>query len=128
MLEEVEATEVPRVEVYNKCDLLVPDERRRLAEADPSAVLISAATGEGCDELLESIAARVALDQQRVCLALDLTSDRDRERLSWLYRHGRVHSQVMQGDHATIEADVPRRLVDRVGPAAIPRVAGGRRA
>ena len=128
VLEEVEATEVPRVEVYNKCDLLVPDERRRLAEADPSAVLISAATGDGCDELLESIAARVALDQQRVCLALDLTSARDRERLSWLYRHGRVHSQVMQGDHATIEADVPRRLVDRVGPAAIPRVAGGRRA
>jgi hypothetical protein len=31
-----------------------------------------------------------------------------------LYRHGRVHSQVTRGDAAMIEADVPRRLLDRV--------------
>ena len=73
VLEEVGATEVPRIEVYNKCDRLSPDERRRLADADPSAVLISAATGEGCDELLETIAARLALDQQRVSLEFDLS-------------------------------------------------------
>lgn len=127
VLEEVGATEVARIEVYNKGDRLTPDERRRLADADPSAILISAATGEGCDELLETVAARVALDQHRVSLALDLTSDIDRERLSWLYRHARVHSQVMQGDHATIEADVPRRLLDRVHPAGAARTVGARR-
>ena len=42
---------VPRIEVFNKIDQLSADERRRLGDADPSAVLISAATGEGCDEL-----------------------------------------------------------------------------
>src|SRR5216110_1925140 len=41
VLEEVGAMEVPLVEVYNKCDELTPDERRRLAEQDPSVVLIS---------------------------------------------------------------------------------------
>ena len=56
VLEEVGAIEVPRVEVYNKVDLLSPDERRRVQEADPSALLISANTGLGCDELLESVA------------------------------------------------------------------------
>ena len=127
VLEEVGATEVARIEVYNKGDRLTPDERRRLADADPSAILISAATGEGCDELLETVAARVALDQVRISLALDLTSESDRERLSWLYRHARVHSQVMQGDRATIEADVPRRLLDRVQPAGTTRAVGGRR-
>ena len=45
VLEEVGATAVPRLEVYNKIDQLNPDEQRRLREADPSAMLISAATG-----------------------------------------------------------------------------------
>jgi GTP-binding protein HflX len=126
VLEEVGATEVARIEVFNKCDLLTPDERRRLADADPSAVLISASTGEGCDELLETIAARLALDQQRVSLEFDLASDADRERLTWLYRYARVHSQVTQDDRAMIEADVPRRLLDRVRPQQVARKAVAR--
>jgi GTP-binding protein HflX len=116
VLEEVGATEVPRIEVFNKADLLSADERRRLMEADRSAVLISAATGEGCDELLEIIAARLSLDQQRVSLEFDLSDENDRERLAWLYRNGTVHSQVTMGDRAMIEAEVPRRLVARVRP------------
>ena len=126
VLEEVGATAVARVDVYNKIDRLTADERRRLAAADPAAILLSAATGEGCDELVETIAARVALDQQRLSIALDLTSESDRQRLSWLYRHARVHSQVTHGDRTTIEADVPRRLLERWAPVEVERVAGGR--
>jgi GTP-binding protein HflX len=114
VLEEVGANDVPRIDVFNKIDRLTPDERRRLADGDPSAVLISAATGKGIAELLDTVAARLALDQQRVSLTFDLTAESDRELLSWLYRHGRVHSQVTRGDAAMIEADVPRRLLDRV--------------
>lgn len=130
VLEEVGATSVPRVDVYNKVDRLSPDERRRLREADPAAVLISAATGEGCDDLIETVASRVALDQQRVSLEFDLSNDEDRERLSWLYRHAQVHSQVTRGEHAVmIEADVPRRLLNRVKSVTVTRkAAGGRRA
>ena len=128
VLEEVGATEVERIEVFNKVDLLSPDERRRLSEADPAAVLISAENGEGCDDLLETVAARVALDQRRVSVALDLRSTADRNRLVWLYRHARVHSQVTHGDHTTVVADVPRRLLDRIQISEHPRVAGGRRA
>jgi GTP-binding protein HflX len=114
VLEEVGALEVPRIDVYNKCDRLTPDERRRLSDADPSAVLISAITGEGCETLLDAIAARLSMDQQRVSMAFDLGEPADREQLIWLYRHGRVHSQVNDGDRAVVEADVPRRLVDRL--------------
>jgi GTP-binding protein HflX len=128
VLDEVGAAKVPRIEVFNKSDLLSPHERRRLADQDPSAALVSAVTGEGCDELLETIAARVSLDRQRVSLDFDLSQDDDRERLTWLYRYAQVHSQVMMGDRAIIEADVPRRLVDRVRPQPAPRkrLGGGR--
>ena len=125
VLEEVGATEVPRIEVFNKVDLLSADERRRLTEADRSAVLISAVTGEGCDELLETVASRLSLDQQRVSLEFDLSTESDRERLAWLYRNGNVHSQVTMGDRAVIEAEVPRRLLDRVRPASRLKQAGG---
>jgi GTP-binding protein HflX len=126
VLEEVGATAVDRIDVYNKCDLLTVDERRRLGDSDPSAALISAVTGEGCGVLLDAVASRLALDQQRVSLEFDLGQDADRDRLVWLYRHGRVHSQVTHGDRATIDADVPRRLLDRIQPKPDRRRAAAR--
>jgi GTP-binding protein HflX len=114
VLDEVGATEVPRVDVYNKCDRLSASERQRLAHADPAAVLISAVTGAGCDTLVETIAARLAFDQTRVWLDFDLTRAHDRELLAWLHRHASVHAQVASGSRTTIEADIPRRLLDRL--------------
>lgn len=117
VLEEVGAHLVPRIEVFNKVDQLSPDERRRVKEADPSALVISAATGQGCDELLESVASRLALDQQRVTVDLDLSDPAQAERLAWIYRHATVHSHATMGDHATLEIDLPRRLLPKVGMA-----------
>jgi GTP-binding protein HflX len=127
VLEEVGAVEVPRIEVYNKIDMVSADERRRLQDADASALLISAATGEGCDELLESVASRLALDQQRVSVELDLSDPLQASRLAWLYRHATVHSHATMGDRATIDADVPRRLLPMLGIAPDLRRTGGRR-
>lgn len=128
VLEEVGAHLVPRIEVHNKVDQLSADERRRLQEADPSALLISAATGKGCDALLESVASRLALDQQRVTLDLDLSDPAQAERLAWVYRHATVHSHATMGDHATLEIDLPRRLLPKVGMAtpAAPKLRGRR--
>lgn len=114
VLEEVGATTVPRLEVYNKIDRLNPDEQRRLREADPSAMLISAATGRGCPELLETVAARLSLDQQRVHVSLDLSDPDQAERLGWIYRHGRVHNQTTAGDRVEVDVDLPRRLAAQV--------------
>jgi len=128
VLEEVGAHLVPRIEVYNKVDQLSADERRRLQDADPSALLISAATGQGCAELLESVASRLALDQQRVTLDLDLGDPAQADRLAWVYRHATVHSHATMGDHATLEVDLPRRLLPMVGMAtpAAPKARGRR--
>jgi len=118
VLEEVGALEVPRVEVYNKIDAISVDERRRIQDADPSALLISASTGLGIDELLDSVSAKLALDQERVTIDLDLSDPAQADRLAWLYRHATVHSHATMGDRATIEADVPRRLLPLVGLAS----------
>ena len=128
VLEEVGAVEVPRVEVYNKTDAISADERRRIQDADPAAHLISAYTGAGIDELLDSVASRLALDQERVTIDLDLSDPVHAGRLAWLYRHATVHSHATMGERATIEADVPRRLLPMVGLATPANAkTGGRR-
>jgi GTP-binding protein HflX len=55
VLGEIGAGERPRLLVLNKLDLLDPDERRDLLLGTPEAVGISAATGEGLDELRDRI-------------------------------------------------------------------------
>jgi GTP-binding protein HflX len=115
VLAEMNAADVPRLHVYNKCDLLGPDELRRLEAGDPQALFISARTGEGRDELLETIAARLALDVQRVTLEFDPRSDSDRADVAKLYRDARVIQHLETDDRLSIEADVPRRLLERLG-------------
>lgn len=113
VLEEVGALEVPRLEVFNKTDRLDAGERQRLQAVDPEALCISAVTGEGCATLLETVATRLALDLQRVSIGFDLDQPAARERLHWLYRHARVHGQVTDGHRVIVDAEVPRRLLDR---------------
>ncbi|MBI3401940.1 MAG: GTPase HflX [Acidobacteria bacterium] len=115
VLDEVGATEVPLVEVYNKCDALTGEERRRLQEQEPDALYISALTGQGVDELVETIASRLELDVRRVTLAFDPDAAEDRERIARLYRHARVVEHEVRDGRVSIVADVPRRLLDRLG-------------
>jgi GTP-binding protein HflX len=117
VLEEVEATGVPLLEVFNKSDQIGAHERRRLQEGDASALCISALTGDGVDELLETMASRVALDVQRLTLTFDSESPADRERVASLYRHARVLTHETRDGSISIIADVPRRLVSRIQPA-----------
>ncbi len=114
VLEEVGALEVPMLEVYNKCDALTPDERRRLQEQDPAALLISALTRDGVDELVETVASRLALDVVRMTLTFDPDDPDDRERIGRVYRYARVVVHEARDGRVVIVADVPRRLIDRV--------------
>jgi GTP-binding protein HflX len=99
VLTEVGAVDVPLLEVYNKCDALTADERRRLQERDPSALCISALKG----------------DVRRVTLTFDPDSAADRERIARVYRHARVVLHEARDGRVSIVADVPRRLLSRLG-------------
>jgi GTP-binding protein HflX len=115
VLEEVGALDVPLVEVYNKCDQLTPDERRRLQEADPACLCISALQREGIDELVETMTSRLALDVLRVSANFDPADPRDRDRIARLYRHARVLVHETRDGRVSIVADVPRRLQAALG-------------
>ena len=114
VLDEVGAADVPMVAVYNKIDTIGADERRRLRDADASAALISAATGAGVGELLQMIASRLALDTRRVTITFDSDKEFDRQQIGRLYRVARVISHVATNGRVVIEADVPRRFIERL--------------
>jgi GTPase len=115
VLEEVGANDVPALEVYNKCDAITADERRRLQDRDPATLCISALQRDGLGELIDTIASRLALDVCRVTLTFDPDEPADRERIARIYRHGRVLEHEARDGRISIVADVPRRLVGRLG-------------
>lgn len=55
-LEQIGAHGIPRILVFNKIDLVDASTRLALASRFPGAVLVSAETGEGVDELIDAIA------------------------------------------------------------------------
>ena len=114
VLDEVGAADVPMVAVYNKIDTITADERRRLRDADPSAALISATAGTGAGELLQMMASRLALDTRRVTITFDSGKEFDRQQIGRLYRVARVISHVATNGRVVIEADVPRRFIERL--------------
>ena len=81
------------MEVWNKIDLLPPEERERLKnsaarraeEERPCAV--SAVSGEGLDDLLDAIEARLA--KGRVVLSVPIEAA-DGEGQAWLHAHTEV--------------------------------------
>jgi GTPase len=113
VLGEVGADKVPTVEIFNKVDLLDAAERTRLAALYPAGLTVSAKTGEGRDELVAAIEGRLALDTARVTLEFDAPGDGERGRIAELYRLGRILRHVSADGRVSIEAEVPRRLVDR---------------
>ena len=87
------------VEVLNKIDLLDPDERARasaMANRLSGAVALSAATGEGADQLLSLLDGRL-IDARRI-LDLHIPIENGKA-IAFLYRHGEV---IERKDEATV--------------------------
>lgn len=69
-LEQIGAHLIPRIDVYNKCDLLEPEELRSMAARHPHAVFVSSATGFGIEDLLDAIGRSAAASEvlMQVCI------------------------------------------------------------
>jgi GTP-binding protein HflX len=119
VLEEVGASRVPAIEVFNKWDILDGAERERLRALYPGALFISALTGDGRDDLLSAVETRLALGTTRVTFEFAADSDDDRARISQLYRVGRILRHVATDGRVSIEAEIPRRLLPRFEPPAV---------
>jgi GTPase len=127
VLEEVGAHEVPRLDVFNKIDAISAEARQRLRDADPGAALISARDGDGVDDLLQIVAARLALDTRRVTITFDNTNEFDRQQIARMYRVARIVSHVAHNGRVVIEADVPRRFIERLTTSVTGAEAHGER-
>jgi GTP-binding protein HflX len=84
------------IEVWNKIDLLAPEERERvknkaaLRADDQQPCAVSAVSGEGLDQLLQAIETRLARGRPVLNLRLDAG---DGEGQAWLYSHTEVLSR-----------------------------------
>jgi len=84
----------PRIELWNKLDLLAPDEAdaaRTRAAREPGVFAISALTGEGLDPLLTEVALAVQGARHETVLHLDFAAGKQR---AWLFRQDIVQSEA----------------------------------
>jgi len=112
-LQEIGASGKPTILVLNKADQLPPDwDRQRFKRRYPNALLVSALTGEGLDELKERIYAEYAR-QRLVRLHAQLTLQAQ-EVVAFAFRHGTVRRLEYHETAIVLEAELERHLAERV--------------
>jgi GTPase len=117
VLSEIGARELPVELVLNKIDLVDPLRRRRLGNRFPDALQISAAGGEGLEELRAHIAERFADRFRPVKLLVPHGSGRV---LAELYDLGApIEERVDRPDGVLVHARLPERELVRFAPYLI---------
>ncbi|MEE4154040.1 MAG: GTPase HflX [Erythrobacter sp.] len=103
---------IPILEVWNKADLLSDERLKELAEAAEAhqAVLVSAQTGEGIDDLAARLASLLTAKARDLIVTLPLADGR---RIAWLHAHGEVLGEEDAGEG---EEGPLRRLTVRLNP------------
>ena len=97
------AEDTPRIEAWNKLDLLDPERRAAVQEEASrrdNIAAVSALTGEGTERLLEDVAAKLTAGHRRYSITLDPA---DGAGAAWLHQHGDVLDQAVKGDEALYE-------------------------
>jgi GTP-binding protein HflX len=115
-LEEIGAGQRPRLLVLNKADLLDADARDELRLRHPSAVLVSAATGEGLEQLGERIERELAHTLREVELLVPYA---DGGSLAELHELAGDVSREDTPDGVRVRALIPARVAQRFERFAI---------
>ncbi|WP_426258801.1 GTPase HflX [Sphingomonas sp. DC1600-2] len=104
---------VPRIEAWNKLDLLDADDRAELlgeAARRDDVAAISALSGEGVSALLDTVAALLTSSHRRYTILLDAG---DGAGAAWLHAHGEVLEQSVEGEQAIYEVRMAERDYER---------------
>jgi len=113
VLSEVDAQNVRELVVFNKCDLVDLDRQIALRGMESGAVLVSAATGEGIQELLEKIEA--LLPRPEILVRALIPYSRG-DLVSRIHSEARIASVIHQDDGTLIEAHVKPQLASELDP------------
>jgi GTPase len=116
VLDEIGAGASPRLLVMNKADLLDAEDRRELRLRHPEAVLVSAETGEGLEELRSRIAASISQKLTEVELLVPFDAG---ERLSELHEIAGDLVREDREDGVHVRARLPAALADRFADLSV---------
>lgn len=111
VLDEIGAGERLTITIFNKIDLLDSGERLGLASRYPDAVLFSAETGEGLDNLVGRIMKEAAATD--VLLSADIPY-REGALITLIHEQGSLLREEYLGDGVRIVAKVPVRIAPRI--------------
>ena len=111
VLDEIGAGERPSLTVYNKIDLLDPEEVGLLRARMPRAVFFSARTGDGLDLLLDRLSAEAAANDRLISADVPY---REGGLLKLVHEQGQLISEEYLADRVRIVAKVPARIAGRL--------------
>ncbi|MGZ8719084.1 MAG: GTPase HflX, partial [Aeromicrobium sp.] len=112
---EIKATGIPEIIVINKSDIADPDVIAGVLTKEPHAVVVSAHTGEGFDELLSAIES----DLPRPVAVIDVVLPYERgDLLNQIHTHGEIESLEHTGDGTHVVARVSEELASQVAAYA----------
>jgi GTP-binding protein HflX len=105
VLAEIGAGDLPEQIVINKADLIPPETLAALQRLHPDAVVVSAATGVGIPELLQSVGDRLRALDSIVELIVPLGRG---DVLAALHREGEVLVEVFDSEAARVTVRLPQ--------------------
>jgi GTP-binding protein HflX len=113
---EIDALKVPEIIAINKADLADPVALTALLAAEPHAVVVSARTGEGIDELLAMIEADLPQPAQRITVLLPYERG---DLLARIHEAGEIDDLSHEGDGTHVSARVHGDLAAALAPFAV---------
>ena len=113
VLAEIGAGEVEALTVFNKADLLTPEDAEAVRRRFPGAILCSARTGAGLDDLTERIARIAAATDELIEAIVPYQAGRV---LEVVHTNGRVLSEEYEEDGVHLITLMPKRLASYLYP------------
>lgn len=122
-LQEIGAGDKPTIIVLNKADKLPSDwDRQALLRRYPNAVLVSALTGEGIDDLKKRI--QEEFERMRVVSVHARIALWAQNLIAFVYRNGVVINISYDTDWVTLDAEMERPFAERLQKQANEMMAG----
>ena len=111
VLAEVDAQNVRELLVFNKCDLVDLEQQMALRGMEPGALLVSAATGEGIEQLLEKI--EELLPKPEILVRALIPYSRG-DLVSRIHSEARIVSVIHKDEGTLMEARVKPQLASEL--------------
>lgn len=112
-LQQIDAQTIPRITVFNKIDLVDDAQAAALARLHPGAVFVSAATGQGCDELIEAIAHAATAAEETMNVVVPFSRG---DLVSLAHSKCTIIAEAFDENGANLTVRVPRDLLRQFEP------------